>query len=76
MSEENKNTKTDINQEKKLSFKEKMIQMKRKALEIKDNLVEKGAESLSKSSLVLKDKENLDKIIEKTIPKEFTSKET
>jgi len=63
-------------EEKKLSFKDRMLKLKEKALEIKDDLVEKWAESIAKSSLVLKEKEDLDKIIEKTTPKEFTSKET
>jgi len=73
MAEENKKIKQE---EKKLSFKEKMMQFKEKALELKDNLIEKTAEGLSNSSLVLKNKEDLDKIIENTIPKEITSKET
>ena len=76
MSEENKKNQTEQKQEKKLSFKERIMQMKDKALEIKDNLVEKSAEKLSESSLVLKDKKDLEEIINKTTPKEFTSKET
>jgi len=72
------NTKSieDKKQEEKLSFKDKMLKLKQKALEIKDDLVEKWAEKLANSSLVIKDKQDLDKLIEATIPKEFVSKET
>jgi hypothetical protein len=45
-------------------------------LKLKDNLIEKWAETLANSALVIKKEEDLEKIINNTIPKEYTSKET
>ncbi len=76
MTKQAKNTQNHLQEEKNLSFKEKMLQLKQKALELKDDLVEKWAEKLANSYLVIKTKEELNKLIEATIPKEFVSKET
>jgi len=66
----------NIKKEEKLSFKDKMLKFKNKAIEIKNDLVDKSADYLANSSLVIKDKKELDKIIDSTIPKEFINKET
>ncbi len=71
------NKKKDTNKkEEKLSFKDKMLRLKSKAIDIKNDLVDKSADYLANSSLVIKDKKQLDEIIASTIPKEFTNNQT
>lgn len=74
--QDNNKKETNKKEEKKLSFKDRMLQLKDKAIDIKNDLVDKSADYLAKSSLVIKDKKQLDEIINSTIPKEFTNKET
>ena len=50
--------------------------LKEKVIKFKDNTVSSAAKKLAESGLVIKTKEDLDKIIEKSKNTSFTSKET
>ncbi len=76
MSKQIENKKNTEKKQEKLSFKEKMLKLKEKAILFKNDVVEKSATSLANSSLVIKQKDDLKKFIDSTIPKEFISKET
>ena len=50
--------------------------LKEKALKFKNNMIEKGAKKLAESSMVIKNVKDLEKFIEKSKTKTFTSQET
>lgn len=50
--------------------------MKKKALKFKDDMIESGAKKLVESSMVINTSEDLEKFIQKSETKSFTSKET
>jgi len=50
--------------------------LKEKVLKFKDETITSGAKKLAESSMVIKSKEDLDKLIAKSKNTKFTSKET
>jgi len=59
-----------------MGFKDKLTSWKNKVVDLKNKAVSSAAKKLSESNLVLKTKEDLNKVIAKSKTTSFTSEET